>query len=81
MSEYEQINHPPHYQLNGIECIDVVENFDFLIGNVIKYAWRAGLKPGTSKLDDLKKMLWYAQRAVEKEEHEQLSRTSSANVD
>jgi hypothetical protein len=66
----DMVNHPPHYNAlpAGIECIDVVEHFDFVIGNVIKYAWRAGLKPGTGKLQDLRKMAWYAQRAVEREE-------------
>ncbi len=64
----ETINHPSHYnQIAGVECIDVVEHFDFVLGNVIKYAWRAGLKPGTTKLQDLEKCLWYAQRAVERE--------------
>lgn len=63
------VNHPGHYNgIDGLECIDVVENFDFVLGNVIKYAWRAGLKPGASRLDDLRKMLWYAQRAVAREE-------------
>lgn len=66
----DQVNHPPHYNglSNGIECIDVIEHFDFVLGCVIKYAWRAGLKPGEDKLKDLRKMLWYAQRAVDNEE-------------
>jgi hypothetical protein len=65
----DAVNHPDHYnQINGIECITVVEHFDFVTGNIIKYAWRSGLKEGTSKLADLRKCLWYAQRAVEMEE-------------
>lgn len=66
----ETVDHPAHYNAHpsGVECITIVEHFDFLIGNVIKYAWRAGLKPGTERLEDLKKMLWYAQRAVQKEQ-------------
>lgn len=63
----EAVDHPPHYnQVPGIECIDVVKHFDFVLGNVIKYAWRAGSK--ADKLEDLKKMLWYAAFAVREEE-------------
>jgi hypothetical protein len=64
----DEVNHPAHYNSLSIECIDVVENFDFVLGNIIKYAWRAGLKPGTSRAEDLRKCLWYAQRAVEREQ-------------
>lgn len=71
----DAVNHPKHYNSlpakcecgKPIECIQVVEHMDFLIGNIIKYAWRAGAKDGTSALQDLEKMLWYAQRAVDKE--------------
>ena len=62
-----EVDHPAHYnQVPGIECIDVVKHFDFVLGNVIKYAWRAGNK--NDRLEDLKKMLWYAQFAVTEEE-------------
>jgi hypothetical protein len=68
--EHDPVNHPRHYlsHPSGIECIDITEHFDFVIGNMIKYAWRAGLKDGTTRLEDLRKALWYAQRAVEREE-------------
>ena len=67
-----EVDHPTHYnQVPGIECIDVVKHFDFVLGNVIKYAWRAGNKDSTTKLEDLRKLLWYAQYAVtEEEKHE-----------
>lgn len=66
----DRVNHPQHYTSHpsGVEAITVCEHFDFVIGNVIKYAWRAGLKDNTSKIEDLRKMLWYATRAVEREE-------------
>jgi len=69
--EYDPINHPAHYTSHpaGIECIQITEHLDFLIGNIIKYAWRAGLKDGTTKLLDLEKCLWYAKRAVEREKN------------
>lgn len=59
---------PSYYRRLPIECIEVTQHFDFVLGNVIKYAWRAGYKPGVNKLDDLRKMLDYAQRAVNREE-------------
>jgi hypothetical protein len=64
------VDHPKHYNSHpsGVECIQVVEHMDFVIGNIVKYAWRAGLKDGTSRMEDLKKCLWYAQRAVQREE-------------
>jgi hypothetical protein len=64
----DKVNHPSHYnQIEGIECIDVIKHFDFITGNIIKYAWRAGLKEDTSRLEDLQKCAWYANRAVEEE--------------
>lgn len=64
----DEIN-PQHYKrIKGIECIDVVENFDFCLGNAIKYIWRAGHKTGTDKLTDLKKAQWYIERSIMSEE-------------
>ncbi|MDE2101333.1 MAG: DUF3310 domain-containing protein [Patescibacteria group bacterium] len=68
--DVDNVNHPNHYtnHPSGVECIDIVEHFDFNIGNLIKYAWRAGLKSETSRLEDLRKCAWYAARAVRQEE-------------
>lgn len=65
----EKVNHPKHYNSHpsGVECIDIIEHFECNISNVIKHAWRAGLKYGTSRMEDLEKAAWYANRAVEKE--------------
>lgn len=65
----DNVNRPAHYNghPSGIECIQITEHFDFVIGNIIKYAWRAGKKRGNTKLEDLEKCLWYANRAVERE--------------
>jgi hypothetical protein len=58
----DPIAHPPHYTSRGvtcpscghdIECIDVTKRFGFILGNVIKYVWRAGDK-GDAKTDLLK---------------------------
>jgi hypothetical protein len=60
----ELVNHPSHYNEHpaGIECIDVVEDFSFNLGNAIKYIWRAGLKAYTDVDTDLQKALWYIER-------------------
>lgn len=64
---HDAVNSPSHYCQGGIECIDCIkaalgENFmGFLIGNVIKYAYRYRNKNG---LEDLKKARWYLERAI-----------------
>ena len=68
------VDHPKHYKSHpsGIECIDVVEHFDFNRGNAIKYLWRAGEKGGVQdEINDLRKAAWYATRAADKLEREQ----------
>jgi len=61
----DMVNHPPHYTVNGIEVIDVIENYklNYKLGNVVKYVLRADLKG--NRLQDLKKALWYLQREIE----------------
>jgi hypothetical protein len=61
------INHPDHYQGDGIEAIDVIEAFDldFSLGNVIKYVLRASRKGG---IEDLKKAHWYLDRVIQRAE-------------
>lgn len=65
MDTNDKVINPPHYceHPSGVECITIAEHFDFCIGNVIKYVWRAGLK-GHS-LDDYKKAMWYLQRKID----------------
>lgn len=67
----ETINHPKHYnELNAfcvtcgksIECIEVVRNMQFNLGNAIKYIWRCSHKG--SKVEDLKKAIWYLQDEI-----------------
>ena len=62
-----QDTRPPYYGRDiGVEVIDIIEewNLGFHLGNVLKYLVRAGKKE--SKLMDLKKALWYAERFSEK---------------
>lgn len=66
----DQVNSPPHYNRgekcpncgHGIECIDVTEHRDFLVGNAIKYLWRSGAKDDFVK--DLRKAAWYINRKI-----------------
>lgn len=62
----DMVNHPPHYTVNGIEVIDVIEGYGlcYLLGNVIKYVLRANRKG--NKKQDLQKAAWYLNRAISK---------------
>lgn len=62
----EKVHHPEHYKSEfyceqcavPIECITISRHFNFNLGNVIKYVWRAFKKnefPG----EDLEKAMWY----------------------
>lgn len=67
MGEKEMVNHPSHYQGNGIEVIDVIEAFGlgFCLGNVVKYVLRAGKKD--ERLQELRKAKWYLEREINNE--------------
>nr|DAD83098.1 MAG TPA: nucelotide kinase [Podoviridae sp. ctlpi2] len=71
------VNHPPHYQSNGIECIDAIraaltpEQFaGYCRGNAMKYLWRAGKKLQSGQLaadawkEDLEKARWYLNKIL-----------------
>jgi hypothetical protein len=62
----DNVNHPAHYRVGGIETIDFVEakSLGYNLGNVIKYVSRADHKG--SRDEDLKKALWYLNREVSK---------------
>lgn len=67
MEHNNKVEHPKYYNQHpsGVECIDIVRYYNFDVGNVIKYLWRAGLKTEegyTNKqkeLEDCKKALFY----------------------
>ena len=69
----DMVNHPSHYTSGGVECIDAItsalSSYDdpvdaWLVGQVIKYLWRAPLK---GKYDeDIHKAQFYLNRLVEK---------------
>ena len=60
------IDHPIHYQGNGIEVIDIIDSFNlnFNLGNSIKYILRADKKG--NKKQDLEKALWYINHELKK---------------
>lgn len=60
----DMVNHPPHYQpTDGItfDCIAVVRDLSFDIGNAVKYLWRTDQKNG---IEDIEKARWYLFDAV-----------------
>lgn len=66
------VNNPDHYTKGNIEVIDFIEdqNFNFNLGNVVKYVSRAGTKKyaglteEASAVADLKKAKWYLEREI-----------------
>lgn len=61
----DNVNRPAHYTQWPVEVIHLTERESFLIGNVIKYALRAGAKPGAAYGEDMAKAGWYARRYVD----------------
>lgn len=61
----ELVHHPDHYNTGKIEVIDVIEDWklNFNLGNAIKYIGRCEHKG--SKVEDLKKTMWYIQRELD----------------
>jgi len=68
---HDPVNRPTHYTSHpsGVECIQIVEEFNFCVGNAIKYLWRAGLKGDA--LEDLEKARWYVDREIAKLRNQQ----------
>lgn len=58
----DNVNHPAHYTRWPVEVIDLTERESFLIGNILKYALRAGSKDGSTYEEDVAKACWYAHR-------------------
>lgn len=76
-SNKDNVNHPKHYNQHpsGIECIEIIQWYNFCIGNAIKYLWRNGLKTeqGMSnkekQIEDLRKAIWYINKEIERIEN------------
>jgi len=61
----DNVSHPAHYTQWPVEVIDLTERETFLIGNILKYALRAGVKSGSTYEEDMAKACWYARRHVD----------------
>ena len=67
----DMVNHPSHYTSGGVECIDAITSAlssyedsvdSWLVGQVIKYLWRAPLKGKYA--EDIRKAQFYLNRLV-----------------
>ncbi len=64
----DMVNHPPHYNARGIECLDAIRAATsdgyqyYLQGNIVKYLWRYRYKNG---MEDLKKAEFYLKRLMD----------------
>ena len=66
INNHDNINSPAHYTYGKIECIDYIrdKDFDFCLGNAIKYITRAGHKGNA--VEDLRKAIKYIEFEIEK---------------
>lgn len=69
-ADRDMVNHPSHYSINGVECIDVMESlfgidwvYHFCVLNAFKYQFRFNNK-GKAQ-EDLRKAAWYNTKAAE----------------
>lgn len=66
----DAVNHPPHYNMGGIEVIDAINAWGFAEGfnrgNAIKYVARAGRKNKETEIEDLKKAMTYLQFEIDR---------------
>jgi hypothetical protein len=62
----DNVNHPAHYKVGGIETIDFIEakGLSYHLGNVVKYIARADTKG--NREEDLLKARWYLNREIAK---------------
>lgn len=71
-SAYEMVQHPDHYNRNGVEVIDMMvaiwgaeDVARWCEITAFKYRMRMGTKPGESIERDLAKEKWYLDKAKE----------------
>lgn len=66
-NEIEAAVQPAHYRdLGNYSALHVTEkwNLNYHLGQTLKYIQRAGKKPNTPELQDLKKAAWYLARYI-----------------
>lgn len=66
----DNVNHPAHYETNGIECIDAMvasqgidSVMNYCLCNAFKYIWRCQHKDNCR--EDIQKAIWYLNKYVE----------------
>ncbi len=63
------VNHPPHYNDGGVECIDYIKQQlgasfpSYMEGSIIKYIHRHKYKD--ANIQDLEKAAWYLDKLIE----------------
>lgn len=82
MSHGSDHTNPDHYlqHPSNVECIRIAEGFNFNLGNVVKYVWRAGLKHD-DPVRDLEKARWYIDREIKRVRHETLGQMQDDSVE
>lgn len=72
MGSYEMVNHPTHYNNYSVEVIDMMISIWGIEATItwcemtaFKYRMRMGTKPDNSIEQDLKKEMWYLEKAKE----------------
>ena len=70
MTKKDPVNHPEHYETNGIECIDAIvasqgkdSAKEFCVCNAFKYIWRN--KHKKNSVEDIKKAVWYLEKFLQ----------------
>lgn len=63
----DMVNSPGHYAFS-IKPVEAIESWDlnFNRGCIVKYAARAGKKSKDTEIEDLKKIVYYASREIER---------------
>lgn len=75
---HDNVNHPSHYETNGIECIDAMVAsqgaecvMDYCLCNAFKYIWRCQHKG--KRVEDIQKAVWYLNKWQELAEKEAMN--------
>lgn len=84
--KHDNVNHPSHYawliDLCGVEPIDICREFNFNVGNALKYLMRKGKKDGNmtdkeKRKEDLRKAIFYLNDELTRIDNEQSDDTTS----
>ena len=65
----DMVNHPPHYNQGGVECIEAIKSMltaeefkGYCKGNIVKYVWWSELKG--QNIEDLKKSNFFLKTLI-----------------